>query len=107
MDASLAALSAVRTLSAVCAGALMVFAYRAYLRSGSSPLRWLATASLLLSLGFLGAGLLYQATQNLLYATMLEAPFTLAALLVIMLSLFGRNVSVVRPSKTGPLAKRG
>lgn len=96
MEWQLAALSVVRAASALCAGILAVYAYRAYRTTHRGALRWLALAGLLLLLGFLGAGVLYQATGSLLQATVLEAPFTLAALLLMMVSLFGRDIAETR-----------
>lgn len=100
MDWQLATLSAVRATSAACAGILMLYAYRAHRRTHSRALRWLAIASLSLFLGFLTAGALYQSTGDLLTATLVEAPFTLAALLMMMLSLFGRDIARGRPQTT-------
>lgn len=97
MDTSLLVLSGIRAASALCATVLAITAYRAYRRTQSQALLWLSMASALLVAGFLGAGLLYQTTADLTQASVLEAPFTLAALLLIVASLFAREHRSVAP----------
>lgn len=91
MDWQLTVLSGIRAASALCAGVLGLVAYRAYIRTRSSALLRLSVASGLLLTGLLGAGVLYQSTGELAWASVFEAPFTLAALLTILVSLYGRE----------------
>lgn len=91
MDPQLVALSLIRTASAVCASMLAVFAFRAYRLARANSLLWLGTASALLVTGFLGAGVLYQTTGSLAQASVFEAPFTLAALLTMIASLYAKD----------------
>ena len=91
MDWQLLALSAIRAFSAGAAAYLGWRAFRAYRGSGRNGLLWLGTASALLAAGFLAAGFLYQATGSLASATLLEAPFTLGALLVMVASMHARG----------------
>lgn len=96
MDWQLLALSTVRTLSAACAAYLAFTAYRAYRSTGRNGLLWLGVASALLGVGFLAAGVLYRTTSSLENATLLEAPFTLGALLVMIASIHARGARRVR-----------
>lgn len=93
MDWQLLALSIVRGGSAFCAGILAVYAYRAYRATGRRGLLRLSLASALFTVGYVAAGVLYQATGDLVLATVLEAPFTLGALALILLSILGREVA--------------
>lgn len=96
MDPQLLTLSFIRTASAACALILSIFAFRAYRSTRGHSLLWLGRASALLAAGFVGAGVLYQVTGSLSHASILEAPFTLTALLLMIASLYAKNERVGR-----------
>lgn len=92
MDLQLVLLSSLRAASAGGAALIAVLAFRAYHATKRRVLLTLALASTTLTVGFLAAGLLYQAAGNLVAATLLEAPFTLGAILLMLGSVFGRDL---------------